>query len=283
MRATSMAAQKHREERGPYQHLDTDRREIRVLDLLPSSKPDAPLKGNLRTVSLDDELEYEALSYTWGSASEEQATIIDGDHSVPVTNNLSRALRRFRRRLVKRTIWIGAICINQSDIPERGKQVAIMGDIYVSATCVEVWLGDAPDVPSTRIGTALMHLGEFGLPHRGALLRWLETMETAIRDTSPRWMDRAWVIQEFMLNPEVYLCFESQRFRYSGPRMAHMKRLIEPKLKGVGAVRRSSLPLFDELSTRLSELNLLKRYSGLILADIFLYLPVSSSRRSARP
>lgn len=42
-----------------------------------------------------------------------------------------------------RTIWVDAICINQSDVKERNHQVHIMQRIYTNAASVVVWLGPA--------------------------------------------------------------------------------------------------------------------------------------------
>jgi hypothetical protein len=44
--------------------------------------------------------------------------------------------------LTQEKYWIDALCINQSNIPERNHQVAQMGDIFGSAQCVHVWLGE---------------------------------------------------------------------------------------------------------------------------------------------
>ena len=44
------------------------------------------------------------------------------------------------------TPWVDAICINQVDKQEKGRQVAHMGQIYRAATRVIVWLG--LDLPS---------------------------------------------------------------------------------------------------------------------------------------
>jgi hypothetical protein len=38
-----------------------------------------------------------------------------------------------------RNIWIDAVCINQADNEERGKQAAMMGGVYACADCVLIW------------------------------------------------------------------------------------------------------------------------------------------------
>ncbi|PHH89676.1 hypothetical protein CDD83_5529 [Cordyceps sp. RAO-2017] len=43
---------------------------------------------------------------------------------------------------VSRQLWVDAICINQDDLAEKSAQVRLMGQIYRSAECVVVWLGE---------------------------------------------------------------------------------------------------------------------------------------------
>lgn len=51
-------------------------------------------------------------------------------------------------------IWADALCINQDDEEEKGKQVQSMRLIYQSATEVSVWLG--PEDDSSAIAWSLM-------------------------------------------------------------------------------------------------------------------------------
>lgn len=39
-------------------------------------------------------------------------------------------------------MWIDAICINQSNLKEKGHQVALMGRVFSDARRVVVWLGN---------------------------------------------------------------------------------------------------------------------------------------------
>ncbi|KAF1982758.1 hypothetical protein K402DRAFT_295350, partial [Aulographum hederae CBS 113979] len=87
---------------------------------------------------------YDALSYAW--ESDKGTTIIQVDgHHLQVTRNLAHALRRLRRPGVARTLWVDAICINQSDNEEKSRQVGMMKNIYESASFVLIWLGPEPD------------------------------------------------------------------------------------------------------------------------------------------
>ena len=67
-----------------------------------------------------------------------------------MTRNLATALRHvkdnwsthFPSRLLRDfRLWADALCINQADIAERGRQVLLMADIYSSAELVFAWLG----------------------------------------------------------------------------------------------------------------------------------------------
>jgi hypothetical protein len=83
---------------------------------------------------------FEALSYSWGDPTPNHIIICNGQ-TVGITSNLFGALRYLRLEDSSRTLWIDAICINQSDVEERNRQIRYMYDIYNRATRVVVWLG----------------------------------------------------------------------------------------------------------------------------------------------
>lgn len=81
--------------------------------------------------------EYEALSYAWGSAADPDFIYIqeaDGESALAITQNLAEALHYLRYENRSRVLWIDAICVDQSDIKERGHQVLRMADIYSLAS-----------------------------------------------------------------------------------------------------------------------------------------------------
>lgn len=91
-----------------------------------------------------DLMPYEALSYTWGNvASTVEITVTNCQ--MAVTINLFSALRHLRYENENRILWIDAICIDQTNLEERGYQVNQMGEIYKNAERVVVWLGEATD------------------------------------------------------------------------------------------------------------------------------------------
>lgn len=149
---------------------------VRLLEILPDSEDQ--VSCTLTDVSLDDEPQYAALSYTWGcpfwdynfehsddpavfnEPNEKYSTdlncaIICNGHFLLVTRNLLEALKAIRgdplAKTRERYLWVDAICTNQEDIPERNSQVAMMGRIYMMARTVVVWLGESLSQTSVAI------------------------------------------------------------------------------------------------------------------------------------
>ena len=116
-------------------------RAIRVATILPGERTD-PVHVALQEHNLDDEnLQYEAVSYCWGSVHRTSQVICD-NQAIMVTENLIAALLRFRNPTEERILWIDSICINQNAIDERNHQVKLMGNVYQNASRVLVWLGE---------------------------------------------------------------------------------------------------------------------------------------------
>jgi hypothetical protein len=150
--------------------------EIRLVSI-QRARPDGILRCNLFHAPLTEDLEFHALSYTWGDLNHKQ-TIMVNDQPFQVNQNLYDFLDQiwkknylstrgegalaepsaadlFRREYLfsygeEMSIapptealnwWIDAICINQDDFKERSEQVPRMGQLYSSANHVWVWLG----------------------------------------------------------------------------------------------------------------------------------------------
>lgn len=143
--------------------LDLLKNEIRLFTLFPCENDSSPapwgnldgpdsdpsshrhrIRGTLKTHSLDDELSYVALSYTWGEETPTTTIQVD-DRTVTVRANLGTALQYLRQPDQPTTLWIDAICIDQSDEGEKSAQVRKMRDIYTKATKVLAWLGPPED------------------------------------------------------------------------------------------------------------------------------------------
>jgi hypothetical protein len=113
---------------------------------------------SLEHVSLDNNPDYEAISYCWGKEQPSIPILCDGA-TLMVTRNLHDALHNFRCQNHNMRLWADAICINQADILEKNEQVPLMGSIYGQAQHVRVWLG--PDEKETpKVAWAITTLSE---------------------------------------------------------------------------------------------------------------------------
>ena len=185
--------------------LQNHRNSIRLPDFSPGGERDRR-RGTLRTLSLETRPDFSALSYTWGVSTESNDICINKLYSITVTDNLFRALKHLRWKIKKRTLWIDAICINQCDVEERGRQVSIMGSIYRSASSVLVWLGEYSDASALDpLYMRRPHVrSRFEPTPQGR--RIARALDNAIRNSNPNWSVRAWVVQEFVMAQKVYLC-----------------------------------------------------------------------------
>jgi hypothetical protein len=123
-----------------YSPLDPNVDGIRLVILEPSPEHFSTIKCRLRHVTFRERPKYEALSYTWGDQATQGEISIQGQ-VFRVGLNLLEALRFLRDPEKERVVWIDAICINQDDIQEKNRQIAIMPYIYTRAQLVLVWLG----------------------------------------------------------------------------------------------------------------------------------------------
>lgn len=122
--------------------------QIRILTLHPGSirdKIEISIHHELFTATSTPT--YEALSYTWGPPENPKSIRVrqNGLKNLSVTRNLDVALKHLRHETETQELWIDAICIDQSNLKERGSQVQRMGEIYKRADRVVVWLGPEAD------------------------------------------------------------------------------------------------------------------------------------------
>jgi hypothetical protein len=183
-----------------YHPLDASKNEIRVVRLTASSNFTAKASCRLIHLSLDDNITYEALSYTWGSPTSKRTIFLDGQKFL-VTRNLEIALRHLRYVKDERYLWIDALCINQESVKERNQQVRKMGEIYKKATKVVVWLGPASE--DSNIG---MDFLVEACARRLEMRAWIsevimdlglvENLKAAIKLLQRDYWRRVWIIQE---------------------------------------------------------------------------------------
>jgi hypothetical protein len=113
-------------------------------------------------------LEYEALSYVWGT-SEERVEIICNGHAIGITRHLREALERVRLTDRPRLLWADAICINQKNIEERGHQVRLMSQIYKKASKVLIWAGQDENRHASSAFSLIRRIANGGMSHTDAL------------------------------------------------------------------------------------------------------------------
>jgi len=126
-----------------------------------------------------------------------------GHYRLAVTANVFEIIRSRAFFLKVSLIWIDAVCINQTDMPEKTGQIQLMRAIYQQASWVIVWLGSSPDPTKAMdfisILYSKMHRYDLGDEELKYML--------AVGSQSPRWLaffnllnhpywTRVWIIQE---------------------------------------------------------------------------------------
>jgi Heterokaryon incompatibility protein (HET) len=146
-------------------------------------------------IQLETAPPYEAISYTWGSESGvEEITCGPDGYRIRITKNCESVLRRLQLPDEERLVWIDAICIDQTSIEERNAQVAIMGQIYKTASRVII------DIGETSANSALdciIHCSD----------EWCSKFSPdAVEELYSRpWFKRVWVLQEAYMSKEAYV------------------------------------------------------------------------------
>jgi hypothetical protein len=199
-------------------------------------KPADPLRGALFHCRLDKVFGcYEALSYCWGLASDKasdeitiknlnlpdwrsepnvadvgkktnmrslQRALVDvGGTKFPIRKNLYDAMVRLRGRATPVTLWVDAICIDQTanGKTEKQMQLKMMAKIFNYASNVCVWLGDSFDGSADGIQLArdMMNFQKFDrlLSDKASHERWLHLVAVL----QAAWFSRRWIIQEIAL------------------------------------------------------------------------------------
>lgn len=120
-------------------------RKIRLLSIKPANIVADVVECEMVTVSHEEAGDFKPLTYCWGSSTFDGQIICDS-LKLAVTESLERTLKAYRRSMDifgKRPLWVDAVSINQSNMPERSAQVLLMQSIYSTAVSVVVDLGDA--------------------------------------------------------------------------------------------------------------------------------------------
>jgi hypothetical protein len=222
----------------PYEYIPLDYKlgqEIRLLVLKPG-EPSDRLRCDVVHVNLEDEPDYEAVSYTWASDNEDAALsrsiYCKGNKYITLTVNCDKALRQLRKRGLERRLWIDAVCINQTSIDERNHQVGLMDRIYSHARSVRICISDE-----------LFNYREFFCWLRSTSTQNISTFKawqsrTTNRLLSLRYFQRAWVIQEVVLAREVYLLLNDDELLLSSRVLNRLSFIAKSKYQQFPGVLR---------------------------------------------
>ena len=144
-----------------YEHSKlTSKSSIRLVRLLAGARNDK-IRCEIDIADIENDLAYEAVSYVWGKSQHKpsiQISCESGVSELEIPENLEGALQRFRHPTSTRTLWTDSICVNQSDLEERSQQVRLMGQIYLKASTVLIWLGEDVDGSKTDQACKCMNL-----------------------------------------------------------------------------------------------------------------------------
>ncbi|GAW23602.1 hypothetical protein ANO14919_131760 [Xylariales sp. No.14919] len=183
--------------------------QTRVIVLEPSPSALAPLACSLEELQIESDEGFQALSYTWGEPSFTETLVVDRLYFLRITPNLRDALCRFRLPSSPRRLWVDAVCINQQDEDEKGKQIPFMNVIYRGASAVLVWLGNYPRQAAclSSIKAYPRVIGkERGPGSRAGRQEHSELVMSISSLVQLAWFSRRWIVQEAVLNPDVLLC-----------------------------------------------------------------------------
>ncbi|KAK3631184.1 hypothetical protein LTR56_014888 [Elasticomyces elasticus] len=179
--------------------------DIRIMVFEPATDQDAPVCFTFEITSLSAPRKYHALSYAWGQIEEDGSHLtdyvfIDG-LGYKVSQHLNQGLKRIRQYWrdysMKPALWADALCIDQANMAERSRQVALMGRIYAASQSLLIWLGESP-LPVDLV--QLQERSRRSLQNRSPirLSRLSEyTVETILRNN--RYFKRRWTLQEMLL------------------------------------------------------------------------------------
>ncbi|KAH6499173.1 hypothetical protein HBI55_063540 [Parastagonospora nodorum] len=125
-------------------------------------------------VELEEQHDYEAVSYVWGTAPASVSVMCNGC-PIFITPTLHELLGFLAG--AGRNLWVDAICIDQRNSEEKAMQIPLMRLIYSKAEAVVIWLGAS------------------------------DSSVTAFMEELPRWFARLWTFQEVVLAKRGYIVY----------------------------------------------------------------------------
>ncbi len=189
---------------------------FRLLEVQPGNGKDRILCQLKIHAIWCDTPQYEALSYAWGDVTDRIDITCDGK-VVWITRNLFDALHRIRQPRHPRFIWADAICIDQQNMVERGRQVCLMGPIFRTAKRVLIWARRDPRQHAANAFQILCMIAEqpecltnttYNSMASLLLQRDMEALEAFY---AILWFRRLWVIQEVVLSSSALMLWGTEK------------------------------------------------------------------------
>ena len=198
-----------------YPKLNSNGKEIRLLSIRPPTNHDTLIECDLQVFDLDKAPPFNALSYVWGDPTITKDIWLCGLPR-PITINLFAALEKLRHKVDITWLWIDALCINQSNAPEKNSQIPMMRHIFRRAHRVISWFGAAEEDSGLAI-SLIERWADAILSTSPSLETWpnVTAMRSAVAEISrpfdkEDWValgtvfrnaywGRVWIIQEVLL------------------------------------------------------------------------------------
>jgi hypothetical protein len=128
-----------------YVSINTSLGDIRAMNIHPGDQADdLNLTFDVVRILNDSKLDFEAISYRWGSPEGRHLVQLNG-RLFPITSSQNQMIRNLRDVQNIRRVWIDALCINQKDIAERKDQVQLMRKVFGYARSVSIYLDSEID------------------------------------------------------------------------------------------------------------------------------------------
>ncbi|KAI0549271.1 heterokaryon incompatibility protein-domain-containing protein [Xylaria curta] len=249
---------------------------FRLVYLEPGQKNDV-ISVRLENARLSDTPPYEALSYTWGDATQTTTIQISSDldgykptvHSIAL--NCYLALQRLRRPDERRALWIDAICIDQESIAERDHQLSLMAAIYAKASEVIVYLGEgdeesdaAMDIVASTVDPQDHYVRSYVI--NGIYLQDVAPDNCVVSLFRRPWFSRIWVLQEIANAPRATVYCGSKELSWENFRdFVHLNvamKWIEYIPYAMQYSARRSPPHWTNVATRLLNMLIATRSCG---------------------
>ncbi|KUJ06966.1 uncharacterized protein LY89DRAFT_661119 [Mollisia scopiformis] len=241
---------------------------IRIIKLYPSESLDAEVQCELLCTSLTECEEdihslYTAISYVWGDVNNTRAIVIDGK-KLEITATLHSALCHIRLKAEPARLWADAICINQSDVEERSRQVRQMGAIYACASHTIIYF----DSPTPEAALFLEALRQYnanirkGFPPSALALRtckdlWILSRESFLMQD---WLSRIWVLQELLFSRDPWVQCGTTRCRWDDF-CQHVRSFQEPETTQLSAIETSTSTTTPKNTSESNLLDFIPSYS----------------------